>query len=723
MNLKNKILAFVFVFLGFLKSQAQVHHWEKLFGAHDYWKYQLGTSAPSSDWNTHSFNDSSWLSGQGSIGYGDNDDSTVISNVPSLYMRRTFQVNQLNDIKALVLHADFDDGFVAYLNGVEIARANVLPGTPSYNTPPASSRESTTHNGAATWMGGVPGAWVIQDTLWQGVLQSGTNVFAVHTLDSTGTWDLTTKYWLHCGVSSTNLANIAPENWFQFDLFNSPLSVMRINTYGTDITENQRIKGTLSTVYNPGGGNSASWASSNDVRTNILVKKRGQFSLQAFPKHGYALESQNSDWEDTDISPLGLPEEEDWVLHGPYGDRSFMRNVVAFHLARKTGHYASKSRFVELFVNGEYEGIYVLLESIKRDKNRVDIAKLKPDEIAGDDLSGGYIWRQDWGDEDWLSNFSLHNGSAIPYQYVYPKQEDIAAQQELYLQAAVDSFEQSLQNTAAPYHGKYWDDYIDLESFVDYFLVQELTKNVDGYRASTYFHKDKHSKNPKIKAGPVWDFNFSLGLTASCFGWKYDGWAYDGICTDLHPEWWEKLAQTPAFADAVNCRWKELRRTAWHSDTLSNLIQSYETLLSPAAEREHERWPITYGQSPAQVYFVDSTFAGNVAVVKNFLASRLDWLDSNMIGTDCNIGIREAVVANPVALYPNPANDFVTFESGLPFEKLIIRNLLGGEVYRSAHPLGTARESVAIGTFAPGMYLCEIHCGKQRFVKKLLVTH
>jgi hypothetical protein len=723
MNTRNRVFVLVFWLLssGFL--HAQIDHWEKLFGAHDYWKYKLGTSNPAWNWTSTSFNDASWLSGQGSIGYGDNDDSTVISNVPSIYMRRSFQVNQLSDIEALVLHADFDDGFVAYLNGVEIARANVDIALPDYNSPPASSRESTTHNGAATWMGGVPGAWVIQDSVWQGVLQAGTNVFAVHTLDSANTWDLTTKYWLHCGISSTNLANIAPENWFQFDLFDSPVGIMRINTYGTDITENNRIRGTLATVWNPSGGTNTSASSADDVYTNILIKKRGQFSLQAFPKHGYAIESQDRDWEDTDISPLGLPEEEDWVLHGPFGDRSLMRNAVAFHLARETGHYASKSRYVELFINGEYEGLYLLLEKIKRDKNRVDIAKLKEDEISGDDLSGGYIWRQDWGDEDWLSNTNLQNGNAIPYQYVYPKPEDIVIEQQTYLQAAVDSFEQALENTGAPYMGKYWDEYIDMNSFVDYFLTQELTRNVDGYRASTYFHKDKHSKDAKIKAGPVWDFNFSLGLTASCFGWKYDGWAYDGICTDLHPEWWEKLANTPAFADAVNCRWKELKSSVWHPDTLVQLIDEQENLLAPAAQRDYIRWPIDSGTTPAQVYYVDSTFSGNVAIVRDFLVARIGWLDSNMIGTDCAIGIQESLPQNPIALYPNPASEVATFESALPFESIIIRDLTGHEVYRFTNPHGLSRATIELSSFAQGLYICEVHCGQLRFVKKLMVTH
>ena len=123
----------------------QIDHWEQLVNAHDTWTYFKGTSEPPNDWNTVSFNDSTWLSAPGSIGYGNNDDSTIISNVPSLYMRKTFTISQTNSIKSLILHADFDDGFVAYLNGVEIARSNIADSLkpPSYNDLPLESRSPT----------------------------------------------------------------------------------------------------------------------------------------------------------------------------------------------------------------------------------------------------------------------------------------------------------------------------------------------------------------------------------------------------------------------------------------------------------------------------------------------------------------------------------------------------------------------------------------------------
>ena len=106
---------------------------ESLVLESDIWSYRLGTSEPSSNWNTTNFADSSWSAGAGGIGYGDGDDNTVISNTPSLYMRREFNANQVQLMNALIFHADYDDGFIAYLNGIEIARANVDTLTPSFN--------------------------------------------------------------------------------------------------------------------------------------------------------------------------------------------------------------------------------------------------------------------------------------------------------------------------------------------------------------------------------------------------------------------------------------------------------------------------------------------------------------------------------------------------------------------------------------------------------------
>jgi hypothetical protein len=154
-------------------------------------------------------------------------------------------------------------------------------------------------------------------------------------------------------------------------------------------------------------------------------------------------------------------------------------------------------------------GIYQLIEKIKRDKNRVDIAKLKNTDTTGDALSGGYIFKKDKfsgsGGAGWTSSRNYF------YQYEYPDQDDITSQQKEYIRAFVDSFELALYSPhfADPTAG--YRAFADETSFLDFLIMAELTKNVDAYNYSTFFYKDKASNGGKLKIGPVWDFDVAFG--------------------------------------------------------------------------------------------------------------------------------------------------------------------------------------------------------------------
>jgi len=146
-------------------------------------------------------------------------------------------------------------------------------------------------------------------------------------------------------------------------------------------------------------------------------------------------------------------------------------------LSNKMGQYASRTRLIELFINDLYEGVYVLMEKIKKDENRVDIATLRAEDIAGDELTGGYIFKIDKGDIDWFSQYdmSLNPGQKLGFQYVYPQRSEIQTEQENYIQSYVDSFENAMNNSDFIYGGKHYTDYIDQTSFIDYFLHSEMS--------------------------------------------------------------------------------------------------------------------------------------------------------------------------------------------------------------------------------------------------------
>ena len=168
----------------------------------------------------------------------------------------------------------------------------------------------------------------------------------------------------------------------------SNLPIFVINTNGQTIVNEPKIIVDLGIIYNGEGVRNNITDPFNHYNGKIGIEIRGA-SSQQYPKKQYGFETWDSSGEEIDVSLLGLPEESDWILYAPYADKSLMRNVLAYSLSNKIGRYASRSRFCELILNGEYMGVFVLFEKIKRDKHRVDISKLTEADTTGDALTGG----------------------------------------------------------------------------------------------------------------------------------------------------------------------------------------------------------------------------------------------------------------------------------------------------------------------------------------------
>jgi len=287
-----------------------------------------------------------------------------------------------------------------------------------------------------------------------------------------------------------------------------------------------------------------------------------------------------------------------------------MRNVLIYELANQMGQYATRTRFVELEVNGSYEGIYVMMERIKRDNDRVDIAKLRDIDIEGDEITGGYIIKIDKGIPDWLSQYNMQNNiqDKLHFQFVYPRRENVRLEQRSYIQNYVDSFEVAMFNPTVPIGGKFFYDFIDVESFVDHFLLVEFAKDVDAYRFSSYFYKDKDSNGGKLKCGPLWDFNIAFGNGDYCEGWMPQGWMYYVHCDRGNPFWWNKLFSQPVFINHAKCRWQELRETVLHPDNIFQIIEEKRSELGPALGRNFDRWPVI-GQSSIRNFEFEIPFS------------------------------------------------------------------------------------------------------------------
>jgi hypothetical protein len=449
----------------------------------------------------------------------------------------------------------------------------------------------------------------------------------------------------------------------------TPLPIMIIQTDGQEIPDEPKITAQMGVIYNgPGNLNSIN-DPYNEYSGFIGIELRGQTS-QSFPKKGFGIETRDSDGEDYDVPLLGFPEESDWVLHGPYSDKSLIRNGLAYNMASRVMEYAPRTRFIELIINDDYRGVYLLTERIKRDKNRIDVAKLNPDENEGDDLTGGYLLRHDKEPQEeqygWISPYAPYQNAIQDtwFFYLYPKPEDISAQQKTYIKNWITNLENVLSSPyfADPVRG--YRQYIDLGTFIDYMWVNELTKNIDAFRLSTYMYKDKDSKGGKLKMGPVWDFNLAFSNVDYCDGASAAGWVLDfnTVCPDdfwvIH-FWWERLRQDPAFMQEASMRWETLRANQFSDEALFSLVDSLVGVVEPAVERNFERWPVL-DEWIWPNNFVGGSYEAEVGYLKTWLEDRLKWMDENILNQATNT---EEIFdeESAVRVFPNPAGASLNF--------------------------------------------------------------
>ncbi len=412
----------------------------------------------------------------------------------------------------------------------------------------------------------------------------------------------------------------------QFESSNLPL--VFIETNGQTINDDTQVISDFGIVDNGAGNRNYFTDPRNDFDGHAKIKYRGQSSL-GFDKKGYSIELSNALGNDIEASLLGFPSEEDWILHGPYSDKTCIRNDLSMKVARELGWYSSRTKHVELFVNDDYQGLYVVMEKIKRGEGRLDIAKLNSDDIDGDQLTGGYILKIDKDDDGgWLSDYNIANSNDKLYiQHEYPKADDLEPEQLEYIKNYVREFEEALASSDFTNSlGKNYKEYINVGSFVDYFILSEISKNVDAYRLSTYFHKDKDSKGGKLTMGPYWDFNLAWFNADYCDADLSAGWIFEENCGQGNPFWWQRLIADPVFRNTLRCRWDELRGSILDVNYLNNYIDAKALELDESQMRNFERWPIL-GTYVWPNPFVPSTYQGEINNLKNWMQSRIDWMD------------------------------------------------------------------------------------------------
>ena len=642
-------------------ASAQIDHWESVVLPGDQWDYLVPSSQPSSSWNQLGYNSSSWSTGNSGFGYGDGDDATVVSNTISIYIRKTFTITNLSDIEAIILDLDYDDGFVAYLNGQEVARNLISGSIPNFNQTSDGYHEALLPQGYAPERFGID----------VNLLNAGANVLAVQVHNqSFDSSDLSALPVFSVGINNTSSNYETPPSWFEvpyipaevnFESSNLPIVV--IDTFeGQEIPNDPKIDATMKIIFRENQQRNfltdVSDPTALDYDGPIKIEYRGS-SSSLLDKKQYAFTPYDDLGEKINVPFLDMPTENDWILNGLAYDPSYMRDFLSYKLSNLIGNYASRGKYCELVLNGEFRGIYVLQEKLKADDSRIDIKKIKDDDLTLPKLTGGYITKTDkiegsdtvaWGMDNyggWQSNF-VHE---------HPKSSEVMPEQHSYIENEFLTLQSYVNN---PSNSSITDGYpsiIDIPSFIDFMILNEISSNADGYEFSTFFHKDR---NDKLRAGPIWDFNLTFGN--DLFQWGYDRshtdvWQfYDQ--GNMGPKFWKDLFDDSLFNCYLSKRWQELSAPGMplNEEEIFELIDSIEVLILEAVERQE----IVSGTT--------GVFTQNIIEMKAFISERIEWISNQLtdISLCDNIVTPEIVISkinyNPLVEADLDSSDFEFIE-------------------------------------------------------------
>ena len=371
--------------------------------------------------------------------------------------------------------------------------------------------------------------------------------------------------------------------YYDLGKFSTTLPVVYMNTMGQQILKENAIWGNIALL--DGNGEEQSVFSVPNSIYRATIKYRGASSYKRFDKKQYRVKFyKNKKDSAKKVSLAGMGANSEWVLNGPYLDKTLIRNKLVYDLARELNGWAPDSRFVELFVDGEYQGVYLAVEPVTNGESRLRLSEFGL-------LSGetAYIVSRDrsdteseelktWGKTAGYTNNSLYIG--------YPSKNKVTEKQKAYIQKDISEFEQVL-------YGKNFSDkrfgyqaYIDMDNWVDYFIINEFAMNYDAGNLSTYVYKELGGKLQLA----VWDFN-------NGFDNFQDSVKSTDILHTVKNSWIEKLWQDKNFRDRVCERYVQLRKTTLSEEHISEKIASYQEELGDAVDRNFKVWGYSFSEA------------------------------------------------------------------------------------------------------------------------------
>ena len=408
----------------------------------------------------------------------------------------------------------------------------------------------------------------------------------------------------------------------------SNLPIVIINTdNGASIPDEPKVLADMKIIWRQDGSRNYMSDINNPAFLNydgrIGIERRGSSSQQASNKKPYGLTTLQADnVTNNNVSLLGMPEENDWILNCLAFDQTGMRDVLSYELSENLGQYSVRRRYCEVVLNGDYRGLYVFMEKIKVDKGRVNVEKMDENSNSYPDVTGGYIMQTDrsesgvlaWTMPTYLSNWWWGNVNS-EFIYCYPKYDQITNTQTNYIHGVFEDLAAQSSNhntsivTGIP-------SIIDVSTFVDFMIMAEFSSNVDVYQLSTFFHKDRCGK---LRAGPIWDYNLAYGYDEFGYRSRYDVWQFDND-DNIGPKFWKDLFETPMFRCYLAKRWFELTQPGQplNYDVVCARIDEIDAWIAEALARDNQRW---YLMTQHTQYVND---------MKNWIQQRINWLNQNI---------------------------------------------------------------------------------------------
>src|SRR5450759_822791 len=416
---------------------------------------------------------------------------------------------------------------------------------------------------------------------------------------------------------------------FSQSFTDSNLPIILINTdAGVEIPDSPRVLATMKIIYR--GEGLRNWLTDQDTTRflnysgRINIEIRGS-SSQVLPKKQYGLSTLKDDnISNNNVVLLGLPSENDWILNGLGFEPSLIRDYLNYNLSRMIGEYASRTVYCEVMINDSYNGLYVLQEKIKQGSDRVNIIKITASDNTFPNITGGYITKADkttGGDPVvWTmpSYISLNGLNDVIFIHDLPKPENVTSNQNDYIHGEFEK----LSTSAHAGNISLADGFpsvIDIPSFVDYMIINELSATADAYQYSTFFHKDR---NGKLRAGPIWDLNLTYGYDLTLWGFdrsKTNIWQFSNGDNE-GPRFWKDLFNNPEFRCYLSKRWNQLIQPGQplNLSSIESLIDQTVSTISEAVVRENNRW----GTVP--------DFSNEITKIKDFVKNRIAWITSNI---------------------------------------------------------------------------------------------